>query len=71
MHANLNGNDRRVYVNKIAPEIPSNIILKKFARPSHYVGIIVCGWGIVMTLTGVVQNYGGLIVTRLFLGLFE
>lgn len=28
-------------------------------------------WGVVMTLQGIVQNYHGLIVTRVFLGLAE
>lgn len=52
-------------------EVPSNMILKKFTRPSQYIGIIVTCWGIVMTLTGVVQNYAGLVACRLLLGLFE
>lgn len=47
------------------------MILKKFKRPSWYMCILVTGWGIIMTLTGVVQNYAGLVVCRLLLGLFE
>jgi len=34
-------------------------------------GIIVLLWGIVMTLTGVVKNFGELSATRFLLGLFE
>jgi hypothetical protein len=28
-------------------------------------------WGIIMTLTGVVKDFAGLVVTRVFLGFFE
>ncbi|KAJ5773865.1 hypothetical protein N7457_008761 [Penicillium paradoxum] len=52
-------------------EVPSNIILKKFSRPSVYLGILIVSWGIIMTLTGVVQNFGGLVAARIFLGVFE
>ena len=52
-------------------EVPSNIILKKFKRPSTYIGILALGWGIVMTCTGLVQNFGGLMGTRILLGIFE
>jgi len=47
------------------------MLLVRFKRPSHYIGFLVITWGIVMTLTGVVQNLQGLITTRFFLGLFE
>ncbi|RYP00271.1 hypothetical protein DL766_008733 [Monosporascus sp. MC13-8B] len=52
-------------------EIPSNILLKKFKRPSTYLGILVLGWGIIMTCTGLVKNFGGLMTTRVLLGIFE
>ncbi|KAH8196175.1 hypothetical protein TruAng_009650 [Truncatella angustata] len=52
-------------------EVPSNILLKKFKRPSTYLGIITTAWGIIMTCTGVVQNYGSLMATRVLLGIFE
>lgn len=52
-------------------EIPSNVLLKKFSRPSVYIGILVTTWGIVMTLHGVVRNFAGLLVVRLLLGVFE
>jgi hypothetical protein len=51
--------------------VPSNILLKKFSRPSVYLGTLIVGWGIIMTLTGVVQNFGGLVTMRLLLGIFE
>ncbi|KAJ5517800.1 Major facilitator superfamily domain general substrate transporter [Penicillium expansum] len=52
-------------------EVPSNIILKKFKRPSAYLGLLVLTWGIIMTCTGLVKNYAGLMATRVLLGVFE
>ncbi|RYP66377.1 hypothetical protein DL769_006039 [Monosporascus sp. CRB-8-3] len=52
-------------------EVPSNILLKKFKRPSMYLGILTLGWGIIMTCTGLVNNFGGLMTTRVLLGIFE
>ena len=34
-------------------------------------GSIVIIWGIIMTLTGIVHNYHGLLATRFMLGIFE
>lgn len=39
--------------------------------PSRWIAFITTSWGIVATLTGLVQNYGGLVACRLLLGLFE
>ncbi|KAF3799843.1 MFS transporter prlL [Colletotrichum gloeosporioides] len=52
-------------------EVPSNIILKKVKRPSTYLGTLTLCWGIVMTCTGLVRNFAGLMVTRILLGIFE
>lgn len=52
-------------------EVPSNILLAKFKKPSQYMGILVLSWGSIMTLMGVVQNFGGLCAARFFLGLCE
>jgi len=51
-------------------EVPSNLCLKRF-RPSIWLPAIMVAWGIVMTLMGVVQNYKGLLIARLFLGVAE
>ncbi|KAL1954553.1 hypothetical protein VTO42DRAFT_1064 [Malbranchea cinnamomea] len=51
-------------------EVPSNILLGKF-KPSVYIGILTLGWGTVMTLTGLVQNFSALCATRFLLGVFE
>ncbi|KAI5927851.1 putative MFS transporter [Camillea tinctor] len=52
-------------------EAVSNILLKKFSRPSVYLGILVTLWGIVMTLHGVVHNFAGLTTVRFVLGILE
>ena len=52
-------------------EIPSNTILNLVKRPSYYIGMIAMSWGTVMTLTGLVQNFGGLVAARVALGIAE
>ncbi|KAH8663793.1 major facilitator superfamily domain-containing protein [Ilyonectria robusta] len=59
------------FVPYIILEMPSNTLLLKFKRPSHYLGTLVTLWGVVMTLTGIVKNFGGLLACRLLLGVFE
>lgn len=54
-----------------APTVPCNILLKKFKRPSTYIGILVVSWGIVMTFTGIVKNFTGLVICRVALGIAE
>jgi MFS transporter, ACS family, DAL5 transporter family protein len=73
---NMTGVDYNVavsvfFVPFILAEVPSNMVLHLFKRPSLYMGTIVTIWGVIMTLTGIVQNFGGLIAVRIFLGLFE
>ncbi|ORY15893.1 major facilitator superfamily domain-containing protein [Clohesyomyces aquaticus] len=59
-----------LFVTYILSELPSNLVLKKL-RPSRWIAFITVAWGIIATLTGIVQNYAGLIVCRLFLGAVE
>src|SRR3954470_12491346 len=51
--------------------MPSNILLKRFHRPSIYMGLLIVIWGIVMTCTGLVTNFAGLLAVRFLLGVFE
>ncbi|KAJ5143480.1 Major facilitator superfamily domain general substrate transporter [Penicillium bovifimosum] len=51
-------------------EVPSNLVLKKL-RPSRYIATIAVLWGTIATLTGIVQNYAGLIACRVLLGVVE
>ena len=48
----------------------ANIPLK-ILRPSVWLPLCICAWGTVMTLQGIVQNYGGLVTTRFLLGTRE
>jgi sugar phosphate permease len=59
-----------LFVTYILSELPSNLVLKKL-RPSRWIAFITTAWGIVATLTGIVQSYGGLITCRLLLGAVE
>ncbi|KAJ5180090.1 hypothetical protein N7492_003300 [Penicillium capsulatum] len=51
-------------------EVPSNLVIKKL-RPSRYIAAISVIWGIIATLTGICQNYSGLIACRILLGVVE
>lgn len=59
-----------LFVTYILSELPSNLVIKKFT-PSRWLCFLTTGWGIVATLTGIVQSYGGLIACRLILGALE
>ncbi|VUC31396.1 unnamed protein product [Clonostachys rosea] len=52
-------------------EVPSNVLLKRFSRPSLYLGTLVTSWGVIMTLHGVTKNFGGLLAVRMLLGVME
>ncbi len=54
----------------VAAEIPSNMMMKRL-RPSVWLTIIMLAWAVVMICMGFVQNFGGLIATRVFLGIAE
>ncbi|KAG8699315.1 hypothetical protein FRC09_006689 [Ceratobasidium sp. 395] len=51
-------------------EVPSNIFLKRL-RPSMWLSALMLFWGIMMTVQGLVHNYGGLLGMRWLLGMFE
>jgi len=59
------------FIPYILLEVPSNIILKKFARPSHYLGLLVVSWGAIMCGTGFTKNFSGIMVCRVLLGVAE
>ncbi|KAK7729248.1 High-affinity nicotinic acid transporter [Cytospora paraplurivora] len=58
------------FVPYIIFEIPSNILMKRFT-PHVWLSACMLGFGIFMLGQGFVQNYGSLLATRFFLGLFE
>jgi MFS family permease len=51
-------------------EVPSNIFLKCL-RPSLWLSGLILLWGIMMTVQGLVHNYGGLLAMRWMLGTME
>ncbi|KAL1882090.1 hypothetical protein VTK73DRAFT_2499 [Phialemonium thermophilum] len=59
------------FIPYVLAEVPSNMLLNRFKRPSYYLAMLVLLWGAVMTCTGVVQNFSGLAAVRFLLGLFE
>ncbi|KAL8817190.1 MAG: hypothetical protein Q9223_003927 [Gallowayella weberi] len=59
-----------LFVTYLLAEVPSNLVLKKL-RPSRWISAITTSWGIIATLTGITQNYSGLIACRVLLGLIE
>lgn len=59
-----------LFVTYISSELPSNLVIKKFT-PSRWLSFITTGWGVVATLTGITQNFGGLVACRIILGALE
>ncbi|TPX09500.1 uncharacterized protein E0L32_009243 [Thyridium curvatum] len=59
------------FIPYILAEIPSNLILNKFKKPSQYIALIVFLWGVIMVCTGFVTNFSTLCAVRFLLGLFE
>ncbi|KAF9567672.1 MFS general substrate transporter [Agrocybe pediades] len=52
-------------------QIPSNMFLNKFTRPSIYIGACVTLWGLVSLSTGTTTNFTGLMICRVCLALPE
>lgn len=59
-----------LFVTYLAFEVPSNLVLKLFT-PRRWIAFIALSWGIIATLTGLVDSYGSLIACRLLLGAVE
>lgn len=51
-------------------EIPCNIVLKR-TTPRFWLPTLMLSWGIVSTLMGVCQTFGGFVAARFFLGVTE
>jgi MFS family permease len=59
-----------LFVTYLLFEVPSNLVLKLFT-PRRWIAFIATAWGILATLTGLVNSYGSLIACRLLLGAVE
>lgn len=60
-----------LYVGYVLTQIPSNIAINRIERPSYYIAIAMFLWGLISTLTGLVQNFVGMVMVRFFLGFVE
>lgn len=60
-----------LYVGYILMQVPSNMLINRIARPSLYLGAVMLVWGLISTLTGVVQGFAGMVLVRFFLGFVE
>ncbi|KAJ5198174.1 uncharacterized protein N7498_007291 [Penicillium cinerascens] len=59
-----------LFATYILSEIPSNLLIKRI-RPSRWIAILNVCWGLIATLSGLCQSFGGMVACRLLLGLFE
>ncbi|KAF3403630.1 hypothetical protein F1880_009699 [Penicillium rolfsii] len=60
-----------LYVGYILMQVPSNIYINRIERPSLYISIAMLVWGVISTLTGVVNNFTHMVIVRFFLGFVE
>ncbi|CAM1509126.1 Fc.00g028650.m01.CDS01 [Cosmosporella sp. VM-42] len=59
-----------LFVTYLLFEVPSNLVLKLFT-PRRWIAFIAAAWGLIATLTGLVESYGALLACRLLLGAVE
>lgn len=60
-----------LYVGYILMQVPSNMLINRIQRPSLYIAAAMLLWGMVSTLSGNVNNFGGMVAIRFFLGFVE
>ncbi|TID21307.1 nicotinamide mononucleotide permease [Venturia nashicola] len=60
-----------LYVGYILMQVPSNMVVNKIQRPSWYIGCAIALWGTISTLSGVANNFGGMVAVRFCLGFVE
>lgn len=60
-----------LYVGYILMQVPSNIFINRIQRPSLYISLVMLVWGLISTLTGNVENFGGMVAIRFLLGFVE
>ncbi|KAJ5159419.1 uncharacterized protein N7482_006423 [Penicillium canariense] len=58
------------FIGYVLFEVPANTVLK-LTTPSLWLPTLTLIWGVVATLSGVVQNYSGFLASRFFLGVAE
>ncbi|KAF2267785.1 MFS general substrate transporter [Lojkania enalia] len=60
-----------LYVGYILMQVPSNMLINRISRPSLYIAAAMLLWGMISTLSGVTQNYAGMVAIRFFIGFVE
>jgi MFS family permease len=60
-----------LYVGYILMQVPSNMLINRIQRPSLYIAAAMLLWGLVSTLSGNVNNFGGMVAVRFCLGFVE
>ncbi|KAL2156609.1 hypothetical protein VTH82DRAFT_1354 [Thermothelomyces myriococcoides] len=60
-----------LYVGYILMQVPSNMVINLVSRPSLYIGCSMLLWGLISTLSGIVNGFGGMVAVRFFLGFVE
>ncbi|KAJ5919165.1 hypothetical protein N7466_010108 [Penicillium verhagenii] len=73
---NLKGNEYQIcvsilFVGYLLMQVPSNMILNKFGKPSIYLPSCMVVWGVISCCTAVTKDFGGLLAVRFFLGFIE
>ncbi|KAF9268133.1 MFS transporter [Marasmius fiardii PR-910] len=59
-----------LYASYLVIELPSNWVLKRMGA-NRWLPLIVVAWGTVTTLTGLAENFAGILAIRIFLGFCE
>ncbi|KAL4872547.1 hypothetical protein BDV12DRAFT_182900 [Aspergillus spectabilis] len=59
------------YVGYTLFQIPSNMLLNHFGRPSWHIGLSILAWGLVTACTSSVKSVEGLLACRIILGCVE
>ncbi|OLN85228.1 Thiamine pathway transporter THI73-like protein 2 [Colletotrichum chlorophyti] len=58
------------YVSYLGFEFPHAWGMQRYPT-AKYIGVMVCLWGVVLAVTSACHNWAGLVITRVFLGVFE
>ncbi|KAF1994698.1 MFS general substrate transporter [Amniculicola lignicola CBS 123094] len=60
-----------LYVGYILMQVPSNMLINRIQRPSLYIAVAMCLWGMISTLSGITTNFVGMVAVRFFIGFVE
>lgn len=52
-------------------QVPSNMLINRISRPSVYISVAMVLWGMISILSGITQNFGGMVAIRFCIGFVE